>query len=166
MSKGNTLLHRKRFWKLLFLEIIVVSCVGGYFLIDSHDVYRWWAGDTHFVSAPSTCNLHQDSCTVRLKNNLELTFEINPKPIPLMKPLQFRAYVNTIELPFIEIKLFATNMNMGFHTFKLYAKGDGLFVGEGMLPTCVVGNMLWQANLVIDKPQESIGATFYFKTDK
>lgn len=166
MSKGNTLLHKKRFWKLLFLEIIAVSLIGGYFLIDSHDIYRWWVGDTHFVTAPSTCNLHHGACTVRLENDIELTFEINPKPIPLMKPLEFRAYAKAIEQPFIEIKLFATNMNMGFHTFKLYAKGNGLFVGEGMLPTCVVGNMIWQANLIIDTPKKSLGATFYFQTDK
>lgn len=166
MSKGNTLLHHKRFWKLLILEIIVVGCVGGYFLVDSHDVYRWWVGDTQYVTAPSTCNLHEDTCTVRLANDLDLTFGINPKPIPLMKALEFRAYVSDIALPFIEINLFSTNMNMGFHTFKLYPKGDGLFVGEGMLPTCVVGNMLWQTNLIINTPQKSLGATFYFQTNK
>lgn len=166
MSKGNTLLHLTRFWKLLILEVFVVISVIGYFLIDSHDIYRWWVGDIHFVTAPSTCNLHDGPCKVQLSNHAELTFEITPHPIPLMKPLKFQAYAEGIDLPFIELKIFATNMNMGFHTFKLYAKGNGLFVGEGMLPTCVVGNMIWQANLVIETSQQSLGAIFLFQTDK
>ena len=166
MSQGNVHVPKSRFWKLLIIEIIAVICVAVYVLIDAHDIYRWWVGDTHFVKAPSTCNLHQSSCTVLLKENIVAQFDITPKPIPLMKPLKFRVILQNIHLPYIELTLFATNMNMGFHTFKLYAKGNGLFVGEGMLPTCVVGNMIWQANLVIETSQQSLGAIFLFQTDK
>lgn len=159
-------MNRSRFWKLLGVEILLVLCAGAYFLIDSHDVYRWWVGDTHFVTAPQTCSLHQSACDVRLEDGHDIAFEVSPKPIPLMKPLQFRATIKHIDLPFVELKIFATNMNMGFHTFKLYAKGDGIYEGEGMLPTCVVGNMIWQTNLIINMPSQSLGATFYFQTDK
>lgn len=157
-------MRQSRFWKLLIVEIIAVVCVAIYFLVDAHDLYKWWIGDTHFVQAPSSCDLHQNSCNVTLKNNISLEFDINPKPIPLMKPLQFRVLLSDIQLPSIEISLFATNMNMGLHTFKLYPKGNGVYEGEGMLPTCVMGNMLWQANLIINAPSESLGAVFYFKT--
>lgn len=155
-----------RFWKLLLVEIIMIGSITSYFLLDSHDVYRWWVGKTDFTTAPSKCNLHISECTFALKNDLNLTFDISPKPIPLMEPLQFRAYIEGIELPYIEVKLFATNMNMGFHTFKLTAVKPGLYEGEGMLPTCIVGNMIWQANLIINTASQSIGATFYFQTDK
>ncbi|AFL67720.1 hypothetical protein [Sulfurospirillum barnesii] len=157
---------KSRFWKLLIVEIIAVMCVALYFLVDAHDVYKWWVGDTRFVKAPSSCNLHQSSCSVSLKNNTLVEFDINPKPIPLMKPLHFRAVIKDIHLPYIELTLFATNMNMGLHTFKLYAKEGGVYEGEGMLPTCVVGNMIWQANLIINTPSESLGAVFTFQTDK
>jgi len=166
MSKGNTPVKLPRFYKLLFLEIVVVGAIGAYVFIDSHDVYRWWVGDTHFTVAPSECNLHVNACTVPLVDDSLLTLEIEPKPIPLMKPLHFRVLSHTSTLPFIEIKLFATNMNMGFHTFKLYLKESGYYEGEGMLPTCVVGNMIWQANVILNASDQSMGATFYFQTDK
>lgn len=166
MSQGNVHVPKSRFWKLLIIEIIAVICVAVYVLIDAHDIYRWWVGDTHFVKAPSTCNLHQSSCTVLLKENIVAQFDITPKPIPLMKPLKFRVILQNIHLPYIELTLFATNMNMGLHTFKLYSKEEGVYEGEGMLPTCVVGNMLWQANLIINSSSESLGAVFYFQTDK
>lgn len=166
MSQGNGYVPKNRFWKLLIVEIIAVACVAFYVLIDAHDIYKWWVGDTHFVKASSTCNLHQSSCSVSLKNDSLAEFDISPKPIPLMKPLKFRAVLQNIDLPHIELTLFATNMNMGLHTFKLYAKERGVYEGEGMLPTCVVGNMIWQANLIINTPSESLGAVFTFQTDK
>ena len=57
MSLGETLLMRSsRFWKLLIVEIVAVFGIAAYFLIDSHDVYRWWVGDTHFVHASESCD--------------------------------------------------------------------------------------------------------------
>jgi hypothetical protein len=164
--KGKKSMRGKRFWKLLLLEMIVLLGVGGYFFIDSHDVYRWWVGDTHFTTAPTSCNLHVSTCELTLSDGSLVSLDISPKPIPLMKPLNFRVLAPNLRLPFIELKLFATNMNMGFHTFKLFPKEEGVYEGEGMLPTCVVGNMIWQTNLIINQPTQSIGATFYFQTDK
>lgn len=164
--KGKKLMRGKRFWKLLLLEIIVLLGVAFYVFVDSHDIYRLWVGDTHFTQAPSSCNLHVKACDVRLSDGSNVTLDISPKPIPLMQPLTFHVNAPALSLPFIELKLFATNMNMGFHTVKLIAKGDGLYEGEGMLPTCVVGNMIWQTNLIINHTHQSIGAIFYFQTDK
>ena len=167
MSLGETLLMRSsRFWKLLIVEIVAVFGIAAYFLIDSHDVYRWWVGDTHFVHAPASCDLHVKSCAVNLDATHSLVFDISPKPIPLMKPLHFKVHAPTFSLSFIELKLFATNMNMGLHSFKLYPTQEGWYEGEGMLPTCVVGNMIWQANLIFNTATQSVGAIFYFQTDK
>lgn len=157
-------MQRQRFFKLLFFEAIIVTLVGAYFFIDSHDIYRWWVGSTSFVQADTNCDLHVKSCQVHLKDNTVLDFSIEPKEIPLMKPLRFSVTLEGTSLPFIELTLFATNMNMGLHTFKLFHKANGLYEGEGMLPTCIVGNMIWQANIIIDKPLQSLGATFYFQT--
>lgn len=154
-----------RFFKWLIVEIIAVVLIGAYVLIDSHDVYRWWVGDTHFVQAPSACDLHIQSCEVKLKDGSSLSLDIEPKTIPLMKPLHFKV-TSSIDLPSIEIKLFATNMNMGLHTIKLSQTSKGIYEGEGMLPTCVMGNMIWQANVIFNETTQSQGAIFTFKTDK
>lgn len=154
-----------RFFKWLIVEIIAVVLIGAYVLIDSHDVYRWWVGDTHFVAASSACDLHTQSCEVTLKDGSLLSLDIEPKTIPLMKPLHFKV-TSSIDLPSIEIKLFATNMNMGLHTIKLSQTSKGIYEGEGMLPTCVMGNMIWQANVIFNETTQSQGAIFTFKTDK
>lgn len=154
-----------RFFKWLIVEIIAIVLIGAYVLIDSHDVYRWWVGDTHFVTASSACDLHTQGCEVTLKDNSLLSLDIEPKTIPLMKPLHFKVTSNN-DLPSIEIKLFATNMNMGFHTVTLKQTAKGIYEGEGMLPTCVMGNMIWQANVILNETSKSQGAIFTFKTDK
>ncbi len=150
----------------MLVEVIIVGAVAAYFLIDSHDIYRWWVGDTHFVEAPKECNLHTQSCSVVLENNQSLLLDISPKPIPLMKPLHFKVYMPNIGLSTLELKLFATNMNMGLYSFKLSLTQEGWYEGEGMLPTCVMGNMIWQANVIANTPTKSLGAIFYFQTDK
>jgi len=154
-----------RFFKWLTLEIVAVLLIGAYILIDSHDVYRWWVGDTHFVQTNSKCDLHVNACEATLKDGSKLFFEIEPKAIPLMKPLLFKV-TSAVELQNIEIKLFATNMNMGLHTIKLTQTSKGVYEGEGMLPTCVMGNMIWQANVILNQTTQSQGAIFTFKTDK
>ncbi|MDD3344314.1 MAG: hypothetical protein PHR87_12155 [Sulfurospirillaceae bacterium] len=159
-------MQRKKFLKLLFIEVLIVSLVSAYFLIDSHDVYRWWAGNTTFTTANPECNLNVERCETALSDRSHLTLEIEPKPVPLMKPITFKVTIEDASLSFIEATLFATNMNMGLHTFKLFNKGNGLYEGEGMLPTCIVGNMIWQTNIVLNKPSQSIGATFFFQTGK
>jgi hypothetical protein len=154
-----------RFLKWLIVEIIAVFGIGAYVLIDSHDVYQWWVGNTHFVHAESTCDLHVNACEVVLNDGTALSLEIEPKSIPLMKPLHFKV-ISALDLPSMEIKLFATNMNMGLHTIKLTQTAKGIYEGEGMLPTCVMGNMIWQANVILNQLTQSQGAIFTFKTDK
>ena len=158
-------MQRKRFFKLFFIEALIVGLVASYFLIDSHDVYRWWAGNTKFVIVKE-CNPNIERCDAMLIDNTHLSLDIEPKPVPLMKTIRFRVTIEDPSLPFVEATLFATNMNMGLHTFKLLSKGNGLYEGEGMLPTCIVGNMIWQTNIVLNKPAKSIGATFFFQTGK
>lgn len=159
-------MNRPRFIKLFLIELTLLALIVAYFTIDSSDIYKWWVGDTQFVTCKENCNLHEKSCEVVLPSQESLSFEISPKPIPLMKPLVFSVKTTDTTLNTIELTLFATNMNMGLHSIKLLHKGDGLYQGEGMLPTCVVGNMNWQANIILNKPSHSEGATFYFQTDK
>jgi len=154
-----------RFFKLLIVEVLVIGAIGTYLFIDSSDVYRWWVGETHFVYADPTCDLHVKSCEVKLSDGHKVLFDIEPKSIPLMKPLSFTV-TSEIDLPSIEIKLFATNMNMGFHTFKLTKIAEGRYQGEGILPTCVVGNMIWEAHVIFNENKQSQGAIFTFQTDK
>ena len=152
--------------KWLAAEIIAVLLIGAYILIDASDIYRWWVGDTKFVLATNTaCDLHASECEAKLNDGTLITFDISPDDIPLMKPLHFKV-TSTQEFSSVELKMFATNMNMGFHTVVLKKTAPNTYEGEGMLPTCVVGNMIWQANVIFNTLNQSQGAIFYFQTDK
>jgi len=154
-----------RLLKWLAAEIIAVLLIAAYVLIDASDVYAWWVGDTDFTYSLTPCNLHQSTCSVNLKDGTLLSFDIEPKNIPLMQPLHFKVTTNT-NLAYIELKLFATNMNMGFHSVTLKPTSAGVYEGEGLLPTCMMGGMLWQANVILNERDKSLGAIFTFKTDK
>lgn len=154
-----------RFFKFLAVEILAVMLIAAYVLVDAKDVYQWWVGETNFITADPACDLHNSGCDVTLSDGSPLRLEIDPKEIPLMKPLHFKV-TTPIDLPAIEMKLFATNMNMGLHTIKLTKTAAGTFEGEGILPTCIVGNMIWQANVILNQTSHSLGAVFLFKTDK
>lgn len=154
-----------RFFKFLAVEILAVALIAAYLLIDAKDVYQWWVGETHFVKADPACDLHERGCEVTLNDGSLLRLEVEPKAIPLMKPLHFKV-TTPVDLPAIEMKLFATNMNMGLHTIKLTKTASGIFEGEGILPTCIMGNMIWQANVILNQNTQSLGAVFLFKTDK
>ena len=157
----------KKFYKILLVEIIAVLAVGAYFFIDSSDIYRWYVGNTDFVKLPKEeCDLHVKECSITLKDGSKITLEIIPKSIPLMKPITFKAKTEGIELNSLEVKVYATNMNMGFHEFLLKKTAKNLYTGSVTLPTCVVGNMIWDANIIVNKPTKSIGAIFEFQTDR
>lgn len=156
----------KRFYKILFLEILAVLLIASFFFIDQEKMYKWFAGETHFSESINPCDLHMSACTTTLTDGNSVTFSIEPKTIPLMKPLTFRVQTFGIEDEEIDLSIYATNMNMGLHTFTMKKVSNGLYEAKGILPTCIVGNMIWRAEVVLNRPTQSIGAAYTFKTDQ
>ncbi|MBL0686991.1 MAG: hypothetical protein JJV95_01020 [Sulfurospirillum sp.] len=154
-------IKNRKFYKLLILEIIAVIGLLGYFFIDSADVYKLFKGDTKFSTQSPSCNLHVSSCGVDMLEFGSFNFDIEPKNIPLMKTLTF-SVKTTKELDTNELSLhvYATNMNMGYHRFKLKKISKNLYSAKGILPTCTVGGMIWNAEVVF----KNRGALFTFKT--
>ena len=156
----------KKFFALLILEILVLSLVCAYFLIDSSDIYRWYVGNTNFIKQNKNCNLHKEACSVTLQDGSHITLSIEPKPIPLMKSIELTIKTKNINLDKLDLKVFATNMNMGLIEKSLKKVTNNTYKGKITLPTCIVGNMIWDVNIIANKPTKSLGATFEFKTDK
>jgi hypothetical protein len=157
-------MNKSKFYKLLILEIIALSLLCAYFFIDSSNIYRWYAGSTTFVKQDVNCNLHNTPCKVVLKDGSTVTLSIYPKNIPLMKPLKFSVKAKGIKLGKLQLKIFAINMNMGLTKTTLIKIKPNLFEGNVTLASCVKGGMKWEANIIANKFQKSLGATFKFKT--
>jgi hypothetical protein len=152
-------LKNKKFLTILFLEFLVVAGIAGYFLIDSADIYKFIAGDIKFYEMNKDCDLHKTSCSVEVPNFGKITFDITPKDIPLMKELTFKV-TSSVDVDEFDMNIFATNMNMGYHQFKLKKIADKTYEAKGILPTCVVGGMIWRAEVINGRK----GAVFIFKT--
>jgi hypothetical protein len=156
----------ERFLKYLVLEIIAVGLIAGYFLIDSSDIYRWYVGNTNFVKQSKTCDLHKEACSVTLKDGSVVTLSISPRPIPLMKPITLHVETKNIGLEKLDLKVFATNMNMGLIEKPIKRVKKDNYKAVITLPTCIVGGMIWNVNIIANKPSKSVGAVFEFQTTK
>ena len=156
----------KNFLILLIIEILILCLVYAYFLINSSDIYKWYVGNTDFIKQNKNCDLQKEACSVTLKDGSNITLSINPHPIPLMKPIELTLKTKNINLDKLKLKIYATNMNMGLieKTFNKISKNT--YKGKITLPTCIVGNMIWNVNIIANKPTKSLGATFEFQTGK
>ncbi len=153
-------MKNRKFFKLLFLEIVAVVGVGTYFFVDSADIYKLFMGETDFYQQSPTCDLHLSSCKADIPTFGTLEFEIEPKNIPLMEKLTFTVK-STKDIDELDLHIYATNMNMGYHTFTLKKVAPKTYKAEGILPTCTVGGMIWNAEVV----SENKGGLFTFQTE-
>jgi len=156
----------KKFFILLIIEILMLCLVCAYFLISSSDIYRWYVGNTNFIKQNKNCDLQKEACNVTLKDGSNITLSINPRPIPLMKPINLLVKTKNINLKDLDLKVFATNMNMGLIETTLNKTSKNRYEGKITLPACIVGNMIWDVNIIANEPTKSLGATFEFQTGK
>ncbi len=152
-------MKNKKFITILIIEFLVVALVAAYFLIDSADIYKFLNGEVKFSEMSKECDLHKSSCSVEVENFGKVSLEIMPKDIPLMKELTF-VVTSSKDVDSFDLNIFATNMNMGYHKFKLKKIAPNRYEAKGTLPTCVVGGMIWRAEVV----NSNHGAVFIFKT--
>jgi len=156
----------KKFFTLLILELLALSLVVVYFLIDSSDIYRWYVGNTNFVKQDKSCDLHKEACSIALKDGSRVTLSITPRPIPLMKPIKLHIVTKGIDLDKLDLKVFATNMNMGLIEKPIKKVKKDTYEAKITLPTCIVGGMIWDVNIIANEPSKSVGAVFEFQTEK
>lgn len=153
--------------KSAILQVVVVLfIVVGYFLIDFSSLYQSFKGEAQFITQDSSCDLHQSSCIVKIQDGTTFKLEINPKSIPLMQSIKFEIKSNKADLKDLYLNIYATNMFMGDFNLPIKNLGNGNYEAIGTLPTCPVGNMIWNADIRIEKINKTIGARFQFKTGK
>ena len=154
-------MKNKKFFKLLLLEVIAVIGILTYFFVDSADIYRLFMGDTQFYAQSPACDLHANSCSADIPKLGIIEFDIEPKTIPLMETLTFSIKTQKdIGADELDLHIYATNMNMGYHSFKLKKVSKNSYEAKGILPTCTVGGMIWNAEVV----DGNKGGLFTFKT--
>lgn len=144
---------------------IVLVIVIGYFLIDFNKIYQSFKGEANFITQNTNCDLHNSSCEIKIQDGTIFELEILPKTIPLMEEIIFSIKSNNHNLKDLKLNIYATNMYMGELTLSIKNLGNGNYEAIGTLPTCPIGDMLWYAEIRVEKIDKTIGARFHFKTD-
>lgn len=153
--------------KTLVIQVVVItSIVCGYFFIDFNKVYNSFRGEVQFVTQDKDCDLHKGPCEILMSDGEKMNLEVFPKDIPLMENLKFRLKSTNENLENTTLRIYATNMFMGYFDLKFENLGNGVYETKGTLPTCPVGNMQWNADIEVKKLNERIGARFQFQTTR
>ncbi|WP_024955845.1 hypothetical protein [Sulfurospirillum arcachonense] len=154
-------MKNKKFFIILSLEIVAVLCIALYLLVDHTTISSYFKNDIKFYEQPENCDLHVNSCSATLPSYGKISFDIKPKSIPLMKPLIFELTTqDNILKETLDLHIFATNMNMGYYDLKMKKVSQNLYTATTTLPTCIVGNMIWRAEVVLGDE----AGVFIFKT--
>ncbi|MET0000126.1 MAG: hypothetical protein ABW125_12070 [Candidatus Thiodiazotropha lotti] len=110
------------------------------------------------------CDLRAGPCVSQLNDAVRVSFAIEPRQIPTVKPLQLQVSLEGMQAEKVQVDFVGVDMNMGFNRVTLNAAGAGEFKGDGMLPVCVWDAMEWEAKVLITTGQGLISMPYRFIT--
>lgn len=119
--------------------------------------------DLHAVPAPA-CELRAGPCTARLPDGAAVTFSVEPRTIPVARPLVLRVTTEGLDVTAVAVDFAGLDMNMGYNRVSLAAVGPSHYQGDAMLPVCVRDHMTWEARVLLTTPGGLLDAPFRFTT--
>jgi len=115
----------------------------------------------------SSCDLDAGPCmAVMEETGTEVAFDISPKPLRTMAPLQFTVAVSGEAYDAagdVIVGLSMPGMFMGENTVRLETAGERLWKGKGVIVRCPSGRKAWQA--VVSVPGRGTAA-FTFEVEQ
>lgn len=112
----------------------------------------------------AACNLHAGPCSSNIPGGGRVELAIEPRPIPLLRPLRLVARVEGLDARMVEIDFTGVDMNMGYNRPQLKRENDNQFTGQATLPVCITGRMEWQAAVRVTTDKFTAVAPFRFIT--
>ncbi|MFZ1536414.1 MAG: hypothetical protein WAT23_03400 [Chromatiaceae bacterium] len=97
----------------------------------------------------SSCDLRQGPCMGSLPAGGKVRFDIEPRSIPVLHPLNLTVRTEGLDVHAVEVDFAGTDMNMGYNRVQLEAVGPGDWQGQVTLPTCVRSRMKWEAKVLL-----------------
>ncbi len=161
MTSRKGMLQDKRFyWAALGVLVLAIFGVA---------LYKAWPILFPTISLSASvdprCDLRQGPCTTRLPDGAYVSFSIEPRSIPVVKPLQLQVVLQGLNADKVEVDFAGTDMNMGFNRVTLGPSTDpGVYNSGGMLPVCVRDAMEWEARVLISTAQGMVSVPYRFVT--
>lgn len=154
LNKDNRLL-----WMVAGLLLAAVCAVA---------VYKAWPVLFPEISQSAAvdpdCDLRAGPCVTHLDDGGRVSFAIEPREIPTLKPLRLQVAVEGIDAGKVEIDFAGVDMNMGFNRVKMEPAAEGEFTGNGTLPICVRDAMEWEARVLVSTRQGLLSVPYRFIT--
>lgn len=121
-----------------------------------------------------SCDLQTSVCSVSIPGGGEISFSIEPRPIPLVTRINLSVDIKSIQAKAVSVGFQGTSMNMGPNNVALKSKSlaedhssyHSSFQGTGMLPVCIRNSMEWKAQVFVQTDEGIIIAPFIFVTHK
>jgi len=118
------------------------------------------------LSLNTACDLNQGPCVTLLPGGGRLELSLEPRPIPVLKPLKLQVRTTGFKTGSVEVDFAGVDMKMAFNRPRLVPGKDGLFNGEATLPVCVRDQMAWQATVLVKSGGKRIEVPFRFETKR
>lgn len=112
----------------------------------------------------TACDLHAGPCASAIPGGGRIELSIEPRPIPLLRPLRLAVKVEGMEAGKVEIDFTGVDMNMGYNRPELKRENGNRFTGQATLPVCITGRMAWQATVMATTDKIRVAAPFRFVT--
>ena len=115
----------------------------------------------------ASCDLRTRPCTAVFPGGGSLSFSIEPRSLPLMKPLRLNIEAEGLDVDSVEVDFSGVNMNMGYNRVQLSSSTDSALVtatGQAVLPVCVRNRMAWEAKVMLQTERGLLVAPFRFDT--
>lgn len=116
------------------------------------------------VALNKDCDLHKTTCTTTLPSGGSVSLSIEPRPIPVIKPLRIAVTTKDIQVSSVMVDFSGVSMNMGLNRFGLDEESSGLFSGKGLLPICIRNRMDWEAKVFVETDQGVFSVPYRFET--
>lgn len=112
------------------------------------------------------CDLQSGPCVTEMADGKRVTLSIEPRPIPLVEPLQFQVKLDGVQADNVFVDIQGLGMKMGINRPQLQQQNAKQFSGGGMLPVCIRNSMEWEVKVLMDTESGTIAVPFRFVTDR
>jgi nitrogen fixation protein FixH len=114
------------------------------------------------------CVPEKGPCVQRIgEKGFNVSLDIDPTPVQAMKTLTFHVSLFEKEKPVenakVHLSLSMPGMYMGENRPEMRSVGEGRFVGKGILPRCMSGKKIWQAEITVLRENEQLKTNFIFE---
>ena len=113
-----------------------------------------------------SCNLREKECPKKLANGGMVIFSIEPKDIPMLKPLTLNIKLKGVSSSKIEIDFMQKDkrFSLGYNRPELIKVSDTEFKGTAFLSLCATKEMNWEAKVILQTEQGVQTAVYHFLT--